>query len=211
MPDERDDAATIVAHIDEIRASFHRRTQTNDRFIYLLLAMTYLFGFGGEYTIQRAFPTIGGRGVTVAIAGLVSLLIIFAHSFKQYRGVHGYAARRPAVFGVAWLIGLVLTALIGAAVGALMRPDDVEYVAYGTSCILMGAIYAFSGIYLYNSRKELILGLWLIAVGIVSMLLGMPLMLLIIGVLAAAGFLVCALATGPHGRQTTSESADAYE
>ncbi|WP_103061609.1 hypothetical protein [Actinomyces qiguomingii] len=209
MHDERDEAAVIVERIDELRMFFRRRTQINDRFVYLLLAATYVLGFGGQYALLQVSPTVGGAGWIVAIVGMASLLMIFTHSFKQYRGVHGHASRRPAIFGTAWLIGLILTASISTAAAALLRLDSVEHVAYGTSCILMGAIYAFSGTYLNNSLRERGLGLWLIAVGVVGMLLGMPLMLPTIGILSGAGFLFCALTTRPPGHRTLSTSPTA--
>ncbi|SDM88162.1 hypothetical protein [Actinomyces ruminicola] len=195
MPDEGTEAAAIVEHINELRTVFRRRTRINERFIYLLLAATYLLAFGGQYALQQAFPSIGGTGWMVAVVGPVSLLTIFTHSFKQYDGIHGEAVRRPTFFGIAWLIGLALTLSITAAAGAQFQVNGVEHIAYATSCILMGAIYFLSGACL-GGRRETILGLWLIAVGVVSMLLGMPLMLLTIGGLSAAGFLACALAAG---------------
>ncbi|WP_147681497.1 hypothetical protein [Actinomyces ruminicola] len=200
MPDERDEAAAIVEHIDELRTAFRRRTQINDRFIYLLLAATYLLAFGGQYALQQAFPGIGGTGWMVAVIGPVSLLVIFTHSFKQYDGIHGQAARRPTFFGIAWLIGLVLTLSITAAVGARLPVDGVEHIAYATSCIFMGAVYFLSGAY-FGGRQESILGIWLITVGAIGMLLGMPLMLPTIGGLSAAGFLACALTAGPPARR----------
>ncbi|MDO4901797.1 hypothetical protein [Actinomyces sp.] len=200
MPDERDEAAAIVERIDELRTAFRRRTQINDRFIYLLLAATYLLAFGGQYALQQAFPGIGGTGWMVAVIGPVSLLVILTHSFKQYDGIHGETARRPTFFGIAWLFGLVLTLSITATVGAQLPVDDVEHIAYATSCIFMGAIYFLSGTY-FGGRQESILGLWLITVGGVGMLLGMPLMLPTIGVLSAAGFLTCALAAKPPARR----------
>lgn len=71
-------------------------------------------------------------------------------------------------------------------------------VAYATSCVLIGLMYSCAGIFMSN-RREALLGFWLIGVGILSSTLGIPLMLLTLGTLSAAGFIVCAaLPVKPH-------------
>lgn len=193
MTDEHIEATENLRRIQEYRQTFRQQTQLNDRFVYLVLAATYLLGFGGQYILTTEFPEIADRSsVVVAAVGSLALFIILAHSYKQYKGVRGSASIKPTYFGVAWLIGLIVTLAATILISAQFPGIEVMHVAYATSCVLIGVIYACAGIFL-SSRKQLILGCWLIGVGIISSMLGMPLMLLTIGVLASVGFLVCAV------------------
>ncbi|QIM15189.1 hypothetical protein G7067_00195 [Leucobacter insecticola] len=193
MPDEDIEASEELRQIEEDRHSFRQRTQLNDRFVYAILAATYFMGFGGQYFLTIVFPDFAMKsGIAVAIVGSLALFIIFSHSYKQYKGIRGNASKKPTYFGIAWLIGLIVTLSATVLISARLPVTEVMHFAYAASCMLIGIIYACSGIFL-TTRKELLLGCWLIGVGVVSSILSMPLMLLAIGVLAALGFATCAI------------------
>ncbi|MFV0405486.1 MAG: hypothetical protein ACK5LN_01480 [Propioniciclava sp.] len=192
VSDDRVEATENLRRIEEYRHTFRQRTQLNDRFVYVILAATYLLGFGGQYVVTLVSPALAEKSsFVVAVVGSLALFIILAHSYKQYKGVRGSASLKPTYFGVSWLIGLVVTLAATILISAQFPDLEVMHVAYATSCMLIGVIYACGGIFL-SSRRELFLGCWLIGVGVASSMLNMPLMLLTIAVLSAVGFLICA-------------------
>lgn len=199
VPEDPSEAVKNLQRIEEYRLNFRRRTQLNDRFVYIVLAATYLLGFGGQFFISVFAPAFSERSsIVVAIVGSLALFVILNHSYKRYRGVRGSASLKPTYFGVAWLVGLVATLTATILISAQFPGIQVMNVAYATSCVLIGLMYSCAGIFMSN-RRELFLGFWLIGVGILSSTLGIPLMLLTLGTLSAAGFIVCAaLPVKPH-------------
>lgn len=192
MEAEREEAARLVAMLDDDRTRVRERTRMNDRLVYRLLGATYLLGFGGQYLVSMFMPSLAlPAGIVVALAGSGALFVILSHAYAQVNGLRGKAARRPGLFGAAWLIGLVLTLAATVLVSALLPAIDALRVIYVVSVVLIGLIYAGIGIAL-GGRTDLRLGCWLIGTGIIAALMPMPVTMLAIAILAGLGFFLAA-------------------
>ena len=192
MPEKRIDAADELRKINELRQEFRKHTQLNDKLVFAVLAVAYLLGFDGQYVVAILFPHLMRyAGFMVAALGSLALFLILLHSFRRYKGIRGGTAARPTFFGVAWLLGLFITMVIVVLISIQCPKCGVAQIAYISSCLMIGLMYACGGV-LLSIRRDFFLGLWLIGVGALGGILGMPILLLIIGTLGSLGFLVCA-------------------
>ncbi|MDR1189851.1 MAG: hypothetical protein LBK95_20760 [Bifidobacteriaceae bacterium] len=193
-------AAAALERIAHDQERFRHLTTLNDRFVLVVLGAAYLLGFGGQYLATVVWPSSAGQaGLIAAAAGSCGVFVILTHAWRRYEGVRGSAATRPVFFGVAWLIGLVLVLAVTALVASESAgAQTITRVAYSTSCVLVGLTYACAGVFV-SGRRDLVLGFWLIGVGVASGLTPWPTMLAAVGALPALGFWVSA-ATWPRGR-----------
>lgn len=191
--DDRTDAARQMELINASRTDLRQKTTLNDRFIYRLLAVTYLLGFGGQHLVAVIAPQFTDpASIILALTGSAAVFVILAHSFSQYHGVRGRAARRPSLFGAAWLIALVLTLTATVLISILYPAVDVLRMAYVISTVLIGLMYAAVGLVL-GGRIDLTLGCWLVGTGVIAGLTPMPTTMLIIALLASLGFFLASL------------------
>lgn len=193
--DERTDAARLLGLIAASRTDLRQRTTLNDRFVCRLLAVTYLLGFGGQYLVATLAPQLTApASFILVLVGSAAVFVILAHSFSQYHGVRGRAARRPSFFGAAWLIALVLTLTATVLISVLFPVVDVLRIAYVISTVLIGLMYAAVGLAL-GGRMDLTLGCWLVGTGVVAGLTPMPTTMLVIALLAGLGFFLASRST----------------
>lgn len=79
--DDRTDAARQMELINASRTDLRQKTTLNDRFIYRLLAVTYLLGFGGQHLVAVIAPQFTDpASIILALTGSAAVFVILAHS-----------------------------------------------------------------------------------------------------------------------------------
>lgn len=129
-------------------------------------------------------------GVCIAAAIVVSAVI----GARMNRGIRGSSNFSGGVYGASWTIGSVAVWLIGTALIKAGMPHDVAMLFFPAGYALMVGLLYIAGAAIWQAKEQLVLGSWIMAVGVGATFAGFPTNLLVMGVLGGGGFLVGAIA-----------------
>ncbi|BDZ41696.1 hypothetical protein GCM10025865_09950 [Paraoerskovia sediminicola] len=179
------------------------------RLLYLVWGAAWLLGFvvlwgssrtgggaGFAWTpdaaeVPAALPAGWAFAVySVLIAAAIAVTIV--HSVRRGAGVRGPSARTGALYGWSWFLGFLVMALLVAGIASSgASADVVARVANGSACLVVGMAYLMSAL-LWEDLRLYVLGAWILLVGGVASLFGLPATYLVMALAGGGGFLVMA-------------------
>jgi len=136
-----------------------------------------------------------GLAVPVFSACIVAAIVVSAViGIRMNRGIRGSSNFSGAVYGVSWSIGSIAVWLIGTALIKAGMPHDVAMLFFPAGYALMVGLLYIAGAAIWQDKGQLILGIWITAVGVGATFAGFPTNLFVMAVLGGGGFLAGAIA-----------------
>lgn len=189
-----------LALIEREQHEVNRRLGVNVALFYGPWGVAYLLGFGAIYL---SYPSPVGWHLPTAVAGvLVSVLfsaaiaISIASGMRAGRGVRGPSRAAASMYGWSWVLGFSAVGAINFGMSRLNLPADAATLLQsGNSLLLVGVLYLAGGA-LFQDRFQYALGVWMLATGAASVLVGVPGNFAVLsladggGLLLAAGYFI---------------------
>lgn len=147
----------------------------------------------GALAYLDATDAIGGA--TAGFAGAAVLLAAGGASawvgIRSGRGVAGSSARQGMLYGLSWPIIMTLVGVfVGAAASTLgLTGVQMSVLVPAVYALVVGALYSAAGA-IWGHVPNYVLGLWIVAVGVISVFAGSPANTLVFGIGAGGGMLV---------------------
>lgn len=147
----------------------------------------------GVLAYLAATDAIGG-----ATAGIVGAAVLLAAGgasawvgIRSGRGVAGDSARQGMLYGLSWPIIMTLVGVfVGAAASTLGLTElQMSVLVPAIYALVVGALYSAAGA-IWGHVPNYVLGLWIVAVGVISVFAGSPANTLVFGIGAGGGMLV---------------------
>lgn len=134
-------------------------------------------------------------GATAGIVGAAVLLVAGGASawvgIRSGRGIAGNSARQGMLYGISWPIIMTLVGVfVGAAASTLGLTElQMSVLTPAIYALVVGALYSAAGA-IWGHVPNYVLGLWIVAVGVLSVFAGSPANTLVFGLGAGGGMLV---------------------
>lgn len=148
-------------------------------------------------------------------AGALAAAVVFTmvHTMSRTAGTRGVSARAGAMYGWSWMLGfLTFSMFLGGLARAGADGEIMGLASNGGACLVVGLLY-LGGAVAFGERSLFVLGAWILLVGAVATLVGLPLTYLVMAFAGGGGFLVMAvvehLRVARRRRQPGSRSTDA--
>lgn len=148
-------------------------------------------------------------------AGALAAAVVFTmvHTMSRTAGTRGVSARTGAMYGWSWMLGfLTFSMFLGGLARAGADGEIMGLASNGGACLVVGLLY-LGGAVAFGERSLFVLGAWILLVGAVATLVGLPLTYLVMAFAGGGGFLVMAvvehLRVVRGRRQPGSRSTDA--
>lgn len=147
----------------------------------------------GGLAYLSATDAIGGTTAGVVGAGVV--LAAGAASawvgIRSGRGIAGDSARQGMLYGLSWPIIMTLVGVfVGAAASTLgLTGVQMSVLVPAIYALVVGALYSAAGA-IWGHLPNYVLGLWIVAIGVISVFAGSPANTLVFGLGAGGGMLV---------------------
>lgn len=151
----------------------------------------------GVLAYLAATDAIGGA--TAGVVGAAVLLAACGASawvgIRAGRGVAGDSARQGMLYGLSWPIIMTLVGVfVGAAASSLGLTDvQMSVLVPAIYALVVGSLYSAAGA-IWRHVPNYVLGLWIVAVGVISVFAGSPANTLVFGIGAGGGMLVVGIA-----------------
>ncbi|WP_418275627.1 hypothetical protein ACNHYB_12275 [Isoptericola jiangsuensis] len=197
-PPAHDDLAQARLDVAESRRliedSQHRvrtRTEPDGR----LLFGTWAVAWGVGYLVLWRSARSDGVPDAVAFAVFFALLvaavtITIVHTVRRTSGLRGPGSRAGTLWGLGWPLGFSVYPFVMGGIADAGASDDVlGLVANTLACFIVGLMYIGGGACFLENRLY-VLGVWILLVGGVSTVAGMPGTYLVMSVAGGGGFLV---------------------
>ena len=113
---------------------------------------------------------------------------------RMNRGIRGSSNYAGAVYGATWSIGSTAAAAIGVALLNAGLSSDLAGLFFPAIYSLVVGIIYLAGAAIWRDKGQLILGIWIIAVGSIAPFFGYPGNFLLMSILGGGGFAVGAIA-----------------
>ncbi|MDN5918426.1 MAG: hypothetical protein L0I76_25570 [Pseudonocardia sp.] len=147
----------------------------------------------GILAYLRATEVLGGAtaGITIAVVLLAACGASAWVGIRAGRGVAGDSARQGMLYGLSWPIIMTLVGVfIGAAASSLGLTDaQMTVLVPAIFALVVGSLYSAAGA-IWGHVPNYVLGLWIVAVGVISVFAGSPANTLVFGIGAGGGMLV---------------------
>ncbi|RUQ99135.1 hypothetical protein [Labedella endophytica] len=207
MTDPHDTPAASDAHDDDApmtpaemlaltRAQEHRVEdfyQTPTTIIVVTWGVAWTIGFLALWSASSASPIAVPAGpaaavfVVLMIAGIVISGVVGTRTGAGVKGPQQVQAR---IYGITWALGcLAVPMLAGALFRAGMSAEVAALYFPAGYCIVVGILYLF-GAALFSDRSMIVVGGWILFIGIVAPYFGSPGNYLVMSLAGGGAFLV---------------------
>ena len=190
------DPPEALAIIAGAQSRAGRLLTPNTAVFYAIWGVVWLINGVVTWATDRGWFGATGwlAGVALAVLLLVGLVVNVVVGLRSTRGVRGDIGVRNGLYAASWIVSFVALTLLLWGVQRAGVPEPVVTVLYpGAYVFLAGALYLAAGA-LWRDVPQYVLGVWTIAVGVVSVFAGHPANDLIMafggggGLLAAAAY-----------------------
>lgn len=183
-------AALGVVAAAEKRARLELRG--NGAWVYLLWAVTWLFGFGTLHgSRNRWIPIEPTTALTIfgclVAAGVGVTIVIFG---RQSRGIRGHSSFTGGFYGVAWILGFTVMGALSGTIGVAV--DDFwlsGMLINGIAILIVGLLYITGGT-TFNDVVQVLMGVWFLVVDLASIVAGPEHFLTVFFIFGSGGFFV---------------------
>lgn len=197
-------AAEMLALLDNQQRSVESQMGAFVPIIVGAWGIAWLAGFGALWLIDGLAPAFSlpvPAAVTIFIAllgGAIALSTVLG--IRSGRGVRGSRgeAFTGATYGATWMIGSLAVAGLGQ--GLLANGMSAELAGLYYPCafvIFSGVMYMLSAV-IWHAVPMLVLGVWMLVVGVVAPFFGAPTHYLVLAVAGGGGLLILAAASFAH-------------
>lgn len=206
-----DDAAlspeAMLALLNDQRRSVEGQMAAFVPVIVLTWGIAWLVGFGALWLLDGLRPAFAlplPVAVTIFVALIAGAIAVSAVlGIRSGRGLRASRAEtyQGTVYGLSWTIGSL--AIVGFAQGLIFNGMDAELanIFYPVAFVLFtGVMYVVSSA-MWHAVPMLILGLWVIVIGVAAPFFGYPTHYLVLSLAGGAGFLILAVASFVHLRR----------
>lgn len=128
-------------------------------------------------------------------AGALAAAVVFTmvHTMSRTAGTRGVSARAGAMYGWSWMLGfLTFSMFLGGLARAGADGEIMGLASNGGACLVVGLLY-LGGAVAFGERSLFVLGAWILLVGAVATLVGLPVTYLVMAFAGGGGFLVMAV------------------
>lgn len=197
MPsDERNvDPSAVLAAIEEDRRRAQEAFEPRAGLMYAIWGIAWIAGslaFYFAFFPQDAPVLARPTGILLAVAVLIGAGVISTiHSARKGSGTRGPSNIQDRLYGSAYPLAFTVIGLLGYRLtSAGVAIETMLSYWVGASSLAVGLLF-LCGAAMWNDKTHLILGIWIFAVAIISILLAPPHNVLT-GAIGGLGFLVIA-------------------
>ncbi|TDC01587.1 transporter [Nonomuraea longispora] len=193
--DRTADPEEMLRVMEEQRAATTKWLYGDPLLLYTPWGVAWLLGFTAfflHYGLDdRSYAPISQmQALTVLMcAQLVAAAIAAFGIVRMNNLVRGDSTARGAMYGYAWMAGMILMVVICLRMGPLLPPDETGLLWAGTSLLVVGVLHMAGGA-LWLNWPMFFIGAWVAAVDAVGVLLGAGWHALLTAVLLGGGFVV---------------------
>ncbi|ACQ82268.1 conserved hypothetical protein [Beutenbergia cavernae DSM 12333] len=204
-PSEGLDAAESLRILGADAARVRVRIEPDGRVLFLVWGIAWTIGYLTLWVASRDDGVPPGWAFVVFTAALVIAIVLTAvHIARRTMGVRGASAVSGAMYGWAWSLSFVMLGVLLRTMGEHGASEElIGLMANGISCLIVGALY-MAGAAIWRSWSQFALGVWIVLVGAVATLSGVPTAFLIMATAGGGGMLVGALLTRLSLRRATA-------
>jgi hypothetical protein len=192
------DPAESLRLIEASQRQVRARTEPDGRLLFGVWAAAWGIGY---LVLWLSARSTGGApdgpafiGFFVALAVAVGITII--HTIRRTSGMRGPDTRAGTLWGLGWALGFgTYPFVVGGIADAGASDDVIGLVANALACVIVGLMYLAGGA-CFGEIRLYLLGVWILFVGSVSTLAGMPGTYLVMSIAGGGGFLVMGIVDG---------------
>lgn len=210
------DPEQMLAIIREQRRAVRDRYEPDPRLLFGGWGIAWLAGYLTLYLTARTTathtPTSWSLAIFFGCIGIASAVTI-VHIMRRASGVAGPSGTSGAMYGMAWTIGFVAVFLIMTGLDRAGASPAVMSLGWNAlACLLVGMLYLAGGA-MWQSPVLYALGTWIVLVGGVATVVGVPTGFLVMALAGGGGMLLGALVThvreyrAPRSRRAAGASA----
>lgn len=185
--------AQSVALIEHGGREFSRRIDRAGRFIFGLWGALWALSASTFYLALPDGPEWISRSaaiVVVSVATGVGFVVSTVLGVRASRAVRGPSRSAGAWYGWAWLLGFAAVAAMNVGLTSQGLPEDTVALLWsGTALISIGTL-TLAAAASHRDRVGFGLGLWLLAGGVLSVLVGVPHNYLVLGIVGGSGMIL---------------------
>lgn len=206
------DPAASLRLIAESQERARAGTEPDARLLYLVWGLAWGAGYLVLWGSARDAAGGGATGAAFAVFFVLlaaAMAITIVHSVRRGAGTRGPSARTGAMYGWSWMLGFLAYPFIISGVARAGASDEVvALLANALACVVVGLLYLAGGA-AFGDSGLYALGLWILLVGGVSTLAGIPGSYLVLATAGGGGFLVMAVvAHVVRRRRRTAQGVD---
>lgn len=174
-------AADALAIIAREQARTGAELTPNLALLYGVWGAAWLVS-GVLYFVHQLGGLAGGTtAIACGVTGVVAMVVSIVTSVRSGRGVRSASDLQGAFYGMSWTIAHVAMGLVvGATVGAL--PDELKGTLVPALFVLVTGVLYLAGGAVWTDRLQYGLGVWIVAVAVVSVYAGQPANSLVLGI-----------------------------
>lgn len=203
---EQVDPSSILRSIDDDQRRAQQALSPNVTLLYTVWGVAWLLGFLAVYATfipdgDPLLPTAVGLSLGGVL--LVTAIILSAtHSARRSTGSRGPSVVQGAIYGNIYPVSFTLMGLLGWRLSSagISNETMLSYWVAAT-CLIVGILF-LAGAAMWNERSQLVFGIWIVAVGLLSIAIAPPHNLLA-GAVGGLGFLVIAVVQSRSPRLTS--------
>lgn len=186
------DPAASLRMIRESQERARSGTEPDARLLYLVWGLAWSVGYTVLWSSARSggsTPAGAAFAVFFTLLGAAAAITI-VHSVRRSGGTRGPSARTGAMYGWSWTLGFVAYPFVVSGIARAGASEEViALVANALACVVVGLLYLAGGAAFCDTGLY-VLGLWILLVGGVSTVAGVPGSYLVLATAGGGGFLV---------------------
>jgi hypothetical protein len=167
--------------------------QTPTMIIVLTWGVAWTVGFLALWSASDASPIAvpaGPAGTVFVVLMVAGIVISGVVGTRTGAGVRGPQQVQARIYGITWALGcLAVPMLSGALFRAGMSAEVAALYFPAGYCIVVGILYLF-GAALFSDRSMIVVGGWILFIGIVAPYFGAPGNYLVMSLAGGGAFLV---------------------
>lgn len=152
---------------------------------------------GSPIPIPALFANVAFAVLTVA-----GIVISTVAGMKMNAGVRGSAAFSGTVYGLSWPLAMIGVFVIGTALIKAGLPPEAAWVYYPALYGFVVGVLYIVGAAIWQEKSQLIIGIGMLVIACGASLLGYPVNLLTMAILAGGGMGVAAVIIGVLGARS---------
>ncbi len=188
------DLARMLALAEREQARTRQLLAPDSAVLYGAWGLAWLVGPGLMWlaAAHDLLPLGLAGGVFAAL--LVGAAVVTAvHLRRSTAGVIGVSSVTGAMYGWSWFAGFAALAVTMQAAARAGAGDDLLQLLWtALSCLVVGVLYMASGA-MWRDATQFAIGVWILLVGAVGALFGVPANLLLMSLAGGGGFLLVAV------------------
>ncbi len=190
------DPAASRAIIEAQRTAVREHTEPDGRLLFGGWGAAWLIGYLALYLTARGSADHEPTGWAFSVfAGLLlgAVVVTVVHVVRRTAGVAGPSQTSGTMYGLSWTVGFVAIYLVMSGLERAGASPEVLSLAWNAlPCLLTGVLYLCGGA-LWQSWAVYALGVWMVLVGGVATIVGLPTTYLVMALAGGGGLLTAAL------------------